>query len=121
MDSYNYDEIVYLHVPFDKKEYAKTLGAKWCSQVKQWYCTRGHKTLVDEFENPIVKPEKVYLFVPYNLKDDMKKYNGRFDIVKKQWYIYDNNKDKDYLVKLYHQNNFYSNFFGYHFKNDINI
>ncbi len=98
---YDSDEIVYLHVPYDKKDYAQVLGARWCKDHKQWYCKRGFKILVEEFSNPIVKPQKIYLYVPYDKKEHIKQFNGKFDSDKKEWYIYDNNKDINYLLEIY--------------------
>ena len=98
---YDSDEIVYLHVPYDKKEYVKVLGGRWCNDHKQWYCKRGFKILVEEFSEPIIKPQKIYLNIPYDKKDEFKKYNGRWCQDHKQWYIYDNNKDINYLLEIY--------------------
>ena len=111
-------EIVYLNVPYDQKEYVKTLGGMWSPSEKRWYCYDHHKILVDEFSKPIEKPNKIYLYVPFEYKDNIKKYNGKFDKEKKQWYILDDNKEKEYLQKVYHRNNFYSLADRYHMKDN---
>lgn len=100
-NEYDSDEIVYLHIPYDKKEYAKVLGARWCQDNKQWYCKRGFKILVEEFSEPIVKPKKIYLYVPYEKREHVKQFGAKWDQDKKEWYIYDNNKDKNYLLAIY--------------------
>lgn len=38
---------IYINVPYEKKDYAKTLGAKY--DGKMWYCSVGHKILIEEF------------------------------------------------------------------------
>lgn len=96
-------EKIYLNVPYDKKEYAKTLGARWCTTEKKWYCYDDKKILVDEFSKPIVKPQKIYIDVSYNDKEEIKELNGRFDIELKKWFIYDNNKNKDYILSNFDQ------------------
>ena len=40
---------LYLDIDYDKKDYVKTLGGKWDDEKKKWYCSTGHKILIDEF------------------------------------------------------------------------
>jgi len=40
---------LYLHVPFDKKDEAKRLGAKWDKDLKRWFAPNGEKELVDRW------------------------------------------------------------------------
>ena len=36
---------------FYPRDYIKALGAKWDSDEKKWYCSTGHKMLIEEFVN----------------------------------------------------------------------
>ena len=40
---------VYLVVPYDNKEEAKKLGAKWDKTVKKWYAPKGERALVERW------------------------------------------------------------------------
>lgn len=33
---------IYLNVPFDHKDHAKALGARWDADRKLWYCSKEH-------------------------------------------------------------------------------
>ena len=47
----------------------------------------------------LFKNNKIYLNVPYANKDEAKKMGSRWDAEKKKWYIFDNNKEKEILLK----------------------
>jgi len=40
---------VYFNADYEKRDYIKSLGGKWDSDEKKWYCSTGHKILIDEF------------------------------------------------------------------------
>jgi ribonuclease HI len=50
---------------------------------------------------PEMKNAKIYLNVAYSEKDDAKSKGARWDANKKQWYIYEDNKNKEELLKKY--------------------
>jgi len=50
---------------------------------------------------PYTSPEKIYLNVSYHEKDKVKALGGRWDPKKKKWYIFDDNNEKDNILKLY--------------------
>jgi ribonuclease HI len=50
---------------------------------------------------PYTSPEKIYLNVSYHEKDRVKALGGRWDPKKKKWYIFDDNNEKDNILKLY--------------------
>ena len=47
------------------------------------------------------KNNKIYLNVPYSNKDEAKKLGSRWDAEKKKWYIFDDNKEKEVLLKKF--------------------
>jgi hypothetical protein len=76
--------IVFLEVPYDKKEYAKALGAKWDKLVKKWYCDEGKKILIDEFSIHYVK-------YSFNERETAKNLGYKYDPERKEWYTYKSN------------------------------
>jgi len=60
MDNKNNNEITYLHVPFDQKDQAKALGARWNGTEKKWFVPAGVpiKPFSRWLNAPPPKPEK---------------------------------------------------------------
>jgi hypothetical protein len=44
---------------------------------------------------------KIYLNVRYSEKDEVKRLGGKWDNNNQKWYIFDNNKDKEDIIKKY--------------------
>lgn len=84
------DVVAYLNVPFEEKDEARLLGARWDSYAKAWYSPLGKdlklfsKWLGSEIVTEI---KKVYLNVPFEEKDEAKKMGARWDNDKKKWYV----------------------------------
>lgn len=94
----------YLSVPFEEKEKAKSLGAKWDRGQVAWYIPQG--TDAKAFEKWLspqeaknskatAKPEKTqkretaprqYLAVPYTERQEAKAAGAKWDSVAKSWY-----------------------------------
>jgi ribonuclease HI len=54
------------------------------------------------FENcPYQKSPKIYLIVPFIKKDEVKKLGGMWDPYRKKWYIYEDNKNKEYILSSF--------------------
>jgi hypothetical protein len=70
----------YLIVPFDEKEEAKSLGARWDQEKKKWYVPVGKDI------GPFRKWTKVFLTVPFAEKDEVKQLGGLWDIDAQKWY-----------------------------------
>ena len=88
------DVSTYLSVPFDDKDEAKALGARFDGTKKCWYVPAG-KDLAPFNKwmtgNKAVKSvKKIYLNVPFDNKDEAKSLGARWDNDKKQWYIMSN-------------------------------
>ena len=116
---------IYLQVAYKDKEDAKTLGAKWDKDSKQWYIFEDNENLDElvskfskesnnchQFFNEAKetkqtkqeikqKQEKIYLKVAYKDKDDAKARGARWDSEQKKWYIFKNNENLDELVEKF--------------------
>jgi hypothetical protein len=55
----------YLHVPFDEKDEAKKLGAKWDPEKKSWYAPNMEKSLIERWKSQ-----------PINLCNEDRTYGG---------------------------------------------
>jgi hypothetical protein len=71
----------YLDVPFDEKDEAKRLGAKWDSNSKLWY--------LSEFQRVggAQKWKPDFLEVPYDAKDEAKALGARWNSGLYKWYV----------------------------------
>lgn len=84
----------YLNVPFDEREEAKALGARWDGQKKMWYVPAGKK--LDDFAKwlpngkAVKSVKKIYLKVPFDEKDTVKGMGAKWDQDKKSWYVMSN-------------------------------
>lgn len=100
---------VYLDVPYEEKNQARALGARWDGRAKSWYAPAGAdmkwlaqwlpknrvldvnqkavETVIKE-ENTMtnVATEKTFLAVPFADKDDAKALGARWDKEAKSWY-----------------------------------
>lgn len=79
----------YLNVPFDEKDEAKSIGARWDGDAKCWYAPAGSDlSKFAKWANGSVKSvKKVYLNVPFDDKDEAKGLGARWDPAKKKWYV----------------------------------
>ena len=88
------DVATYLYVPFDDKDEAKRLGARFDGQKKCWYVPAG--TDLSAFSKwmpssgAVKSVKKLYLNVPFDDKDKAKSLGARWDGEKKKWYIMSN-------------------------------
>lgn len=88
------DVATYLFVPFDDKDEAKRLGARFDGQKKCWYVPAG--TDLSAFSKwmpssgAVKSVKKLYLNVPFDDKDKAKSLGARWDGEKKKWYIMSN-------------------------------
>ncbi len=83
----------YLHVPFEDKEKAKALGARWDMKNKAWYAPKNADLKLFAKWIPskaVTSIKKVWLDVPFENKDMAKKAGARWDKDKKKWYCMSN-------------------------------
>lgn len=88
----------YLDVPYEEKDAAKELGAKWDRQERSWYIPPGadmesFKKWVPQEGEKNLQPQKqqedkrTYLAVPYEEKDAAKELGAKWDAEAKSWYV----------------------------------
>jgi hypothetical protein len=88
-------EIIVLHVPYNKKDEAKKVGARWDIINKTWYIKK-------EQMSPYFKqylPEnwyKVYLNLPYEMKEEAKEHGAQWDNNEKKWFFYKKDMTEEY-------------------------
>lgn len=78
---------VLLFVPYEEKDYAKVLDAKYDASIKSWYCSDDKKECIEKWGRRYVKN------IQYDKKDEYKKLNCKWDAEKKQWFTYNSNKN----------------------------
>ncbi len=83
---------IYLQVPFNEKESAKALGAKWDRNEQSWYAPPNldiklFSQWIGESGEAKTKSERIYLAVPYDDRVAAKKSGALWDKQAKSWYI----------------------------------
>ena len=80
-DEENY---VYIDLPFNEKEEAKSIGPIWLNRdKKQWFCLKSNQELIDKY--PI--RTKKYIKFPYSKKEEYKLKGAKWDPTRKSWYF----------------------------------
>lgn len=91
----------YIQIPYDDRDEAKALGARFDGNTKCWYIPKGtDPTKFTKWKQLKEAPKagskkKHYIKVSFDEKDEVKALGARFDGEKKSWYfVGDENKDK---------------------------
>lgn len=88
----------YIECPYEEKEEAKALGAKWDKNAKKWYYTNPYDGV--KFQKWIKPPkkeepeEKFYITCHYGDRHKVKKLGAKWDNLSKRWY-YTNKEDRE--------------------------
>jgi hypothetical protein len=105
----------FLSVPFDDKDEAKQMGARWDPDRRLWYAMAGRPThdalaakwplaadtVIDVGADAGVPPVKTYLRVPFDEKDAAKRAGARWDPAQKMWFAVDGTPNHDALVETW--------------------
>ena len=78
-----YDSSVILSIPYDNREYAKDLGARWNTEFKTWYVPFGHRNTT-ELQNI---GKTITLQVPFSEKDEAKELGSKWNKELRVWTI----------------------------------
>lgn len=95
---------LYLQVPFNEKDEAKALGARWDRQQRAWYVPQdkepslfqkwspSNDQLPPKTESPTVEPVKkttdiVFLKVPFEEKDEARARGAKWNPEAKSWFV----------------------------------
>lgn len=99
------DGKVYLIVPFDEKDMAKQMGARWDPEAKLWYALADDDSGLlqrwpavgstgssgnRQIEQSLSVDSKAYLTVPFSEKDEAKALGARWDKDSKMWFAPNN-------------------------------
>ena len=77
-----------LSIPFEVKDKAKELGAKWDSEIKRWYYEGNDLSIIEQLQKLEVKEN--YINISFANKDKAKSLGAKWDGVVKKWYYLDN-------------------------------
>ncbi len=88
-------EMILLDIPYEDKEEAKALGAKWSKNKGSWYVLEGTnlepfaKWTKEEQNQSIdtIAEKKTFLAVPYTEKEKAKKLGAKWDQDNKSWFV----------------------------------
>ncbi|MDG2267322.1 MAG: DUF5710 domain-containing protein [Alphaproteobacteria bacterium] len=73
-------ETFYIRVPYEEKDYAKSLGAKWDKHNKLWYIPQGEE--INKFSRYLS-----FLHVPITERGIVKKLGAKWNSDIKKWYV----------------------------------
>ena len=79
-----------LSVPFEEKDLAKELGAKFDRETKSWYVPEGKDLEPFERWKPTLQHEKLWIKAPYEMHEQIKKLGAKYDANAKCWYVPEN-------------------------------
>ncbi len=92
---------IYLNIPKEEKDDAKSLGAKWDNNEKSWYTTDDNPHKEKLFEkwqlNENLQQNKIFLSVPIEEKDEAKALGAKWDNNQKAWYTTADNPNNQEL------------------------
>lgn len=77
-----------LSIPFEVKDKAKELGAKWDNEVKRWYYEGNDISIITQLQKLEVKEN--YINISFANKDKAKSLGAKWNGVIKKWYYLDN-------------------------------
>ncbi len=87
----------FLHVPFEDKEEAKALGARWHRQAQAWFVPAGvDAAAFSQWTHPVrtpagpereLQPDRAYLAVPYGERKAAKAAGAAWDPAARSWFV----------------------------------
>lgn len=87
-------------VPFENKDQAVNLGAKWNHVAKEWYIPDNIDD-ISRIDELLKLYDFVYLAVPFAEKNDAKDLGAKWDSNKKKWYSLKSNPNLSKLEKYF--------------------
>ena len=79
-----------LSVPFEEKDLAKELGAKFDRETKSWYVPEGMDLEPFERWNPTLQHEKMWIKAPFEMHEQIKELGAKYDANAKCWFVPEN-------------------------------
>ena len=81
---------ILLIVPFEEKDLAKELGAKFDRETKSWYVPEGMDLEPFERWKPTLQHEKMWIKAPFEMHEQIKELGAKYDANAKCWYVPEN-------------------------------
>ena len=81
---------ILLSVPFEEKDLAKELGAKFDRETKSWYVPEGMDLEPFERWKPTLQHEKMWIKAPFEMHEQIKDLGAKYDANAKCWYVPEN-------------------------------
>lgn len=81
---------ILLSVPFEEKDLAKELGAKFDRETKCWYVPEGMDLEPFERWKPTLQHEKMWIKAPFEMHEQIKELGAKYDANAKCWYVPEN-------------------------------
>ena len=81
---------ILLSVPFEEKDLAKELGAKFDRETKSWYVPEGMDLEPFERWKPTLQHEKMWIKAPFEMHEQIKELGAKYDANAKCWYVPEN-------------------------------
>lgn len=88
---------IVLNIPFDSKDTAKELGAKWDKDIKKWFYEGTDSTIIEQLKKLEVKQH--YLNILFADKNKAKDLGAKWDANVKKWFYVDS-LDADKIAGL---------------------
>ena len=79
-----------LSVPYEEKDLAKELGAKFDRETKSWYVPEGKDLEPFERWKPTLQHEKMWIKAPYEMHEQIKELGAKYDANAKCWFVPEN-------------------------------
>ena len=79
-----------LSVPFEEKDLAKELGAKFDRETKSWYVPEGMELEPFKRWKPTLQHEKMWIKAPFEMHEQIKELGAKYDANAKCWYVPEN-------------------------------
>ena len=79
-----------LSVPFEEKDLAKELGAKFDRETKSWYVPEGMDLEPFERWKPTLQHEKMWIKAPFEMHEQIKELGAKYDANAKCWFVPEN-------------------------------
>lgn len=93
-----------LYVPYEDREFVKSLGARWDNEKKIWYANHYLVYVNENTSNMLCKYKfpntKEYFKIPYSLKDEAKALGAKWDGEVKKWYVWSQTTNQDFYDKF---------------------
>lgn len=90
---------IYLYIPFDYRDYAKSNGMKWDFEIHLWYCMMSPEQIKNN-SHPLDRFRLVFFDCPIRLADKVKELGAVYRKAERRPFTYRGNFELLKLLKL---------------------